>query len=120
MATSFIFFRSYSNEPYYPCSWGQSSKELYLSSSDFCENNSNLNKQIECEQSLFSQSSLSSAGLERANWPRGKLERGGKKRLGHASEESASEEIERSERKPRGSFPLSQFALSSPAELRLD
>ena len=31
---------------------------------------------IDCEQSLFSQSSLSSAGLERANWPRGKLERG--------------------------------------------
>ena len=33
-------------------------------------------KQVDCEQSLFSQSSLSSAGLERANWPRGKLERG--------------------------------------------
>ena len=28
---------------------------------------------VDCEQSLFSQSSLSSAGLERAKWPRGKL-----------------------------------------------
>ena len=42
--------------------------------------NSEVLKNIDCEQSLFGQSRLSSAGLERANWPRGELERGGKKR----------------------------------------